>query len=90
MGVAVIGTFECNQARSARHLLGQLERPFIRLRARIREVRHLQRVRQLCRQQRGEVHLRSLDELAVYHHVHVALGLLPYRPYDVGMAVTER
>ena len=73
---AVVSTSERDQLRTTRISLSQLQRALDRLGTRIEKIDTLQR----CRQQLGNtsciLHLRSLDQLAIDHHVHIARRLL--------------
>ena len=69
--------------------LGQFERPFDRLGARIDEINAVERCGQRSGDPRGIGHLRRLDHFAVDHHVHVARRLLLHGAHHVGVAVAD-
>ena len=85
----VVGAAHRDEFRAFGDALGQFERPFDRLGARIDEINAVERCGQRSGDPRGIGHLRRLDHFAVDHHVHVARRLLLHGAHHVGVAVAD-
>ena len=89
VGGAVVGATHGDHLGAGGVTFGEFQRPLDRLGARVDEIDALQRRGQRLGEAMRELHLRTFDQLAVNHHVHVVCGLTSHGLHHGGVGVAD-